>query len=122
MPQLKLYGTGSATANNVANITIPNRTILKGVQVSVIFASITNGASLRLEVSRASATEIAINGSQQCVLEVGLYGNFVTSGLAQYGINEFFPLRVPVSQGQIVYLHAVVAGTLTYYAAAVFTY
>lgn len=114
MNTIKLYGTGSATANAVAQVIIPNRTKLRAIQVAAWMDSITDGAQLNLEVSRASAKEIAVNGSQQCICEVALYGNFVTSGLAQYAINVFYPLEIETVQGQIIYLHALVAGTLTY--------
>lgn len=75
---------------------------------------ITDNGQVNCEVSRASAREIAVNGAQQCVLEVSLASNFVTSGLAQTAVNEFIPLDVPVVQGQIIYLHALVTGTVTY--------
>jgi len=113
---LKIYGTGSATANAVAQIIIPNKSRIKGVQWSLLMDSITDGATLRVELSRASATEIAVNGAQQCISEVGMYGNFVTSGLAQFSQVVFLPCDVSVVQGQIIYLHAVVAGTLNYFA------
>lgn len=114
MPVLKLYGTGAATANAVAQVVIPSRGRLVGIQTAVRINSITDGAQVDLEVSVASAREIAVNGSQQCVCQVAVEGNFVTSGLAQSGVNQFFPVDVPVVQGQIVYLHALVAGTVTY--------
>lgn len=74
----------------------------------------TDNGQVNMEVSRASAREIAVNGAQQCVLEVSLASNFVTSGLAQNAVNLFVPLNVEVVQGQIIYLHALVTGTVTY--------
>jgi hypothetical protein len=114
MNSLKLYGTGSATANAVANVLIPTRGKLKGIAVALWADSVTDNAQVNCEVSKASAREIAVNGAQQCVVEVGLAGNFLTSGLAQFGVNQFFPLDIDVTQGQLIYLHAVVTGTLTY--------
>lgn len=114
MPTLKLYGTGSATANAVAQIIVPTRSLLRGAFVTMWIDSVTDNAQVNCEVSRASAREIAVNGSQQCVLEVSLAGNFLTSGLAQNAVNVFVPLSVDVVQGQIIYLHALVTGTLTY--------
>jgi hypothetical protein len=111
---LKLYGTGSATANAVANIIVPTRSTIKGVQVCFWFDSITDNAQVNCEISKASAREIAVNGAQQCICEVSIAGNFLTSGLAQFAVNQFFPVSVPVVQGQIIYLHALVTGTATY--------
>jgi hypothetical protein len=122
MPGIKLYGTGSATANAVASVIIPNAGRIIGVQVTAAFVSTTAGAQCNMEISRASAREIAVNGAQQCVCEVSVGGNFVTSGLAQFGINQFFPVNVPVVQGQIIYLHAVIAGTISYAFTAVIWY
>lgn len=122
MRTLKLYGTGSATANGVASVTIPSAGTIRGVQCAVRMNSITDGAQLNIEVSRASAREVAVNGAQQCICEVVAEGNFVTSGLAQFGINQFFPTNVSVVQGQIIYLHALVGGTVVYDATFVISY
>ena len=112
--QLKLYATGSATANAAAQITIPAAASIVGVQAAVRINSITDGAQLNLEISRSASREIAVNSAQQCVCEVVVESNFVTSGLAQFGINQFFPVHVPMVQGQFLYLHALVAGTVVY--------
>lgn len=76
---------------------------------------VADNSNCALEVSRASATELAVNGAQQCIAVVGQYGNLVTSGVFPGGINVFLPVDVPVDQGQIVYLHALIT-TCTYYA------
>lgn len=122
MPTLKLYGTGSATANAVAQIIIPSAGRIKGVQVCLWIDSVTDNAQVNCEVSKASAREIAVNGAQQCICEVSIAGNFATSGLAQFGVNQFFPVDAQVVQGQIIYLHALVTGTATYNFTAVLTY
>lgn len=111
----KLYATGSATANGVAIITVATAARLLGVQWAVDLDSITDGAGVVLELSATSATEIAVNEAQQCLSEVRWFGNFVTSGLAQTGINLWVPLpMVPCTQGQKLYLHAVISGTVVY--------
>lgn len=122
MYSVKLYGTGAATANAVANVIIPSRGKLRGIAVALWADSNTDNAQVNCEVSKASAREIAVNGAQQCVVEVGIGGNFVTSGLAQFGVNQFYPLDVDVVQGQIIYLHALVTGTLTYNFTGVISY
>lgn len=114
MRTIKLWVTGSATANNAANIIVPGRATLRGVQVALRINSITDGAQLDLELSRASAREIQVNSSQQCILQVCYESNFVTSGLAQGGLNQFFPCSCPLEQGQMIYAHALIAGTVIY--------
>lgn len=114
MRTLKLYGSGASTANAVASVIIPSATRIKGVQVQAFIDCVTDNGACQLEISQASASEIAINGSQQCIVTIGMFSNFLTSGLAQFGVNQFFPVDVAVAQGQILYLHALVSGTLTY--------
>lgn len=111
---LKLYGTGSATANAVAQVTLPQRLTLKGIQAAIRVNSITDGGQVDLELSRASASQIATNGALDSILTVSVEGNFVTSGLAQFGVNQFFPVDAPFDQGAILYLHATVGGTIVY--------
>lgn len=113
MSSLKLYGSAGATANSVASVIVPSATRIRGVQFAAIIDCNTDNGTAQVEVSRASAREIAVNGAQQAIAEIWLQSNFVTSGLAQYGVNEFFPVDVPVVQGQIIYLHIVIAGTVT---------
>jgi hypothetical protein len=122
MRTLKLYGTASATANAVAQLTIPSAATIKAVQYSILFDSITDNGKLQLELSRSSATEIATNGAQQCICELGLYSNFVTSGLSQPVLAGMLFVSSPFAQGQIIYLHTVVSGTLTFYATFVLHY
>jgi len=115
----KLYGTAAATANGVASIIIPRRSRLVGIQWGCRFDNITDNASCVLELSLASATEIAVNNAQQCISECHFWSNFVTSGATNAGTNLFVPVDTSLEQGQNVYLHAVVSGTLTFYANAI---
>lgn len=115
MRTIKLYGTGSATANAVAQVTIPSRSRLVGVQACIRLDQVADNSSVVLELSKASATEVAVNGSQQCVAMWGNYANLVTSGIGMGGINVFYPVDVSLDQGQILYLHAAVT-TSTFYA------
>lgn len=122
MRVLKLYATGSATANAVAQVVIPSAGRIRGVQVCFSIDSITDNAQATVEVSRASSTEINVNGSQQCVCQVDIRSNLLTSGLTAPGIVTFLPVDVPVNQGQIIYLHAVIVGTVTYFATFLLNY
>lgn len=115
MRTLQLYATGSATGTSVAQVTIPSVATLKGVQVSFQINSITDDAQVRLELSKVPTNQIATNGALDPFLEVGLYGNFVTSGLYQNGIVQFLPIEIPCRQGEVIYLHATVSGTAVYF-------
>ena len=122
MRTLKLYATGSATANAVANLVIPVSATIRAIQYSVLFDNITDNGLCRLELSRSSSTEIAVNGAQQCCAEIGVAGNFVTSGLAQPVLTGIFHVAQKFAQGQIIYTHAVISGTVTYYVAWILHY
>lgn len=114
MRTLQLYATGSATGNAVAQVIIPTRATLRICQASVRINSITDGAQVDIELSRSSSRQIATNGALDALLRLSLEGNFVTSGLAQNGINQAFPLDAAFEQGAILYLHALVGGTVVY--------
>lgn len=88
----------------------------------MLLDSITDNAVVRLELSKVPTNQVAVNGALDPFLEVGLAGNFVTSGLAQFGLNETFPVDVSCRQGEVIYLHATVAGTAIYFANAILWY
>lgn len=112
---LQIYGTASATTTSLAQVTIPSAGKLVGIQYSLIATSITAGVLVRCELSKVPSNQIATNGALDPFFETGLHGNFVTSGLAQGGQTSFSPLVMPVRQGEIIYLHCTVAGTVTFY-------
>lgn len=122
MRTIQLYGTGAATATSVAQVTIPSQGRVVGIQIDLIIDSVTDNALVRLEFSKVPTNQIGTNGALDPILEVGMAGNFATSGLAQAGVNQFFPVDIPVRQGEIIYLHATVAGTVTYYVNAILHY
>ena len=122
MRTIQLYATGSSTANAVAQITIPSQARIKAAQVSLSVDSITDGAAVKLEFSKIPTTQIDTNGAQDPFLGLRVFGNFVTSGLAQMGVNHTFPLDVECRQGEIIYVHTEVAGTVVYDLNVIFHY
>lgn len=122
MRTLQLYATGAATATSVAQVTIPSQARIVGVQIALGIDSVTDNAMVRLEYSKVPTNQIATNGALDAFLEINLAGNFATSGLAQAGVNQFFPVDIPCRQGEIVYVHATVTGTVTYYVNAILHY
>lgn len=115
----KIYATGNSTASNVANITIPSRGRIVGVQWDMSIDTVADSTIFAAEISQASASEIAVNAAQQCVSEVRAIQNLTTSGAAFGMINFFTPVDVPVQQGQILYMHILITGTATYYGGAI---
>lgn len=122
MRNVQLYATGSATGTSVAQITIPVATTIRGVHVALMVDSITDNARVQLEFSKVPSNQAGVNGAFDPFLEVDACSNFVTSGLMQGGQNMFFPLAVQCRAGEILYVHATVTGTATYYITAVFSY
>ena len=122
MRTLQLYATGAATATSVAQVTIPAAATLKGVYINFALDCVTDNGQVRAELSKVPTNQIGTNGALDPFLEVGVFSNFVTSGLATGGVNAFMPLDVQCRQGEIVYLHVTVSGTATYYFNAIFVY
>lgn len=122
MRTIQLYATGSATANAVAQITIPSATSVKAIQISLDIDSVTDNADVTLEFSKIPTTQIATNGAQDPFLEVRLKNNFVTSGMTLAGLNQTFPVDVQCRQGEIIFVHAAVTGTAVFRVNAIFWY
>jgi hypothetical protein len=122
MRTLQLYATGSATATSVASVTIPSPARIMGIQIALGIDSVTDNAMVRLELSKVPTNQIATNGALDPFLEINLAGNFATSGLAQAGVNQFFPVDIPCRQGELVYVHVTIGGTVTYYFNAILHY
>lgn len=109
----KIYASVSADTNNAASVLVPTRCTLVGVQWAVKVDAITDNAEAVCELSLASSNEIATNEAQLSISEVCQTWNFVTSGLAGGGVNLFVPVVVPLAQGQKVYYHVFITGTIT---------
>lgn len=119
---LQLYGTGAATANAVAQVTIPSKSTIKAIQCAISYDCVTDNGKVQLELSKVATSQIATNGALDPFLQVDFYSNFATSGLDMACQNLFFPVSVPCRQGEIVYMHAAVSGTATYFATFIFLY
>jgi hypothetical protein len=122
MRTIQIYATGAATATSVAQVVIPAAGRIVGVQVSLIIDCVTDNGLFRGELSKVPTNQIATNGAIDAFLEVGSATNFATSGLAENGKAVFLPVDIPVRQGEIIYLHVTVSGTVTYYFNAILHY
>lgn len=121
MRRVQLYGTGAATASAVANITIPSAGKLRGVLMRLTGDSTTDNASVLVEYSKIPTSQIQVNGSQEPICGLGLFLNVGAAGSFVLAQTLFMPLDVDVRQGEIIYLHALVAN-VTYTANAIFFY
>lgn len=114
---MQLYGTAGATANAVAQITIPSSATIKAVQFAIAVDQVADNSHLALELSKVPTSQIAVNGAQDPFWEFRTYANTTTpSGNSQTGMTR---LLVPCRQGEIIYLHAFVV-TTTFYANFIF--
>jgi len=111
-----LYATGSATATAAAQLTVQSPTGLVGLQWAVDVDSVTDNAIVVLEISSINAFQAATNDARGSISSVRYRSNFVTSGLAQGGINLWIPTAVRFRPQDILYLHVTVGGTATYVA------
>lgn len=111
-----MYATGNSVANAVASVTIPSRGTLVGIQAAIGIDQVADNSNLALELSKASATEVGVNGAQQSIAVFRSFGNLATNGTPGVQINQFIPVNVELDQGQIVYFHSAVCTTTTYYA------
>lgn len=99
--QLSAKGT-SQSANAIAQVVVPNKTSIKAIEWTVA-VSVANGSGAdSFQLSRASASEIGVNGAQQVISNVAI-GN--GSNGSPIPVTIFHPVSIPVTQGQILYLH-----------------
>lgn len=117
MRTLQLYGTAAATANAVAQITIPSASAIKAVQFAIAVDQVADNSHLALELSKVPTSQIAVNGAQDPFWEFRTFANSATpSGNSATGMTR---VLVPCRQGEIIYLHAYVV-TTTFYANFIF--
>jgi hypothetical protein len=106
METLKVFANVTTSGNAVAQVVIPSKSRIKGVQWSIMGVPATGDLTVEVELSRASASQIGVNGAQQSISQCGVTATMETSGNPQTAVAFFHPVDVPVIQGQIIYLHA----------------
>jgi hypothetical protein len=114
MNTLQLYASASATASAVAQVVIPSRTKIKGIQYAISLVCKTDAVTVDLELSKIPTSQISVNGAKDPFFHFAAASNFVTSGLSQPSFCYFIPLDVDCRQGEIIYLHAYLTGTATF--------
>lgn len=113
MNTLQLYGGLAATGSAIAQVVIPSKTKIRAIQYAIAFVCKTDAVNVDLELSKIPTSQITINGAKDPFFHFSASSNFVTSGLAQPGWTAFVPLDVDCRQGEIIYLHALIVGTVT---------
>lgn len=116
MRTLQLYGTAAATASAVAQVTIPSAGRLRGIQFAITCDATADNSRVDLELSKVPSSQIATNGAQDPFFHTTWFKDGGdAAGTTTGNLNAFFPVDVPVRQGEIIYLHALVT-TTTFYA------
>lgn len=112
MRTIQLYGTASATANAVAQVTIPSSAKLKRVQWAIGVDQVADNSNMALELSKIPTSQIATNGAPDPFFELRQWSNSTTPSMS---MNGSAPVDVDCRQGEIIYLHCLIA-TTTFYA------
>jgi hypothetical protein len=107
-----MYAASSATADNIATYDIITPAILLAIQWGVHFTSITASSNAVIALSRAAASQWAINHVRDIMSIFVMNSNFVTSGLAQPQGNLLCPVGVPVRPLDRLAIHWQETGTV----------
>lgn len=110
----KLGNTINASGNASDTFTAQRPGVLRGIQFHIGFDSVTDGASVRIQVSRSAQADIPASGGaiSNSLGEFHQYGNFVTSGLSQTAGNLLVDCNDRILLGESLYVNAVIAGTV----------
>lgn len=113
MDVYKLYGAGSATADNVASLDIRHDGHIVAIAASIaVTAADALNDGFSVELSFGSTGGIATNDTTASLLVVRASQGFLTSGGG--GVHQHQSvsgIAVPVSAGERLYLHALILGS-----------
>lgn len=117
MRTYKIYGTGAATANNVANILVGKSGRIKSIRWSARVDAVADNSVAVLELSMSPQAQSGTNDTTSEIAEVSIFGNLATSGFVHSSLKAQELVDIPIAQGERVYLHVAIT-TATYYATA----
>lgn len=118
MDVLKLFSTGSATADGVASLDVPQDGFVVAVHLDL---SITSANALddgvAAEVSFASSSGFGVNDTRASIVGARTYQGFLTTGGGPTQKTVVISgLAIEAAAGERLYMHIQTAGGVTYYA------
>lgn len=108
-----LAATITGTGANQCSVLIQRSGRIKSVRWGIAIDAATDNAALAVELNSGATSQIATHEGPNVIDGVRAHTNFTTSGLTLSSINVQRLLDYPVGQGERIYLHAVVGGTLS---------
>lgn len=114
----KIYGTGSASGNNVASVQFARSGRIRAIRWAVACDSVTDNSAFVGELSLLATAQTTVSDTLGSIDECRTYVNLGAAGSDHLQVNHITaPIDFSVGQGERLYLNTVVSGTLTYYAA-----
>lgn len=107
----------TATGNASDTFVVQRAGTIKQICFHFTFDSITDGASLKAQISRAAVADFGTSANvgaplTQALAKLFVFGNFVTSGLSQVQGNFIVECNDRITVGENLYINQIVAGTL----------
>lgn len=93
-----LYATGVTSADSIASTQVPRRSMLRGVQFSVLGTDAAGTSEGRFEISLQATSQFSTNDAE------GVLG-YVPWAQDDRGTDGFFPVNAELDAGQRVYIH-----------------
>lgn len=112
---MRIYKLYAALSNAAAlcSINIARNGKIQGLKWQLNGVCKTDAAQALVECSFQAASFINVNDTAGPIDQVGLSGNFVTSGMDSKQVNQYTPMNLPVQLGEKLYLNCVIAGTIS---------
>lgn len=108
----KLYGSSTATTNDLAHIDLPFGMFLVGLGIDIVPTGPSNTDALIAEVSVSSNGQQNVNDAQGVLGNASYAAALITSGIANIAVNTWnAAIAVFLPAGTRVYLHTYQVGT-----------
>lgn len=111
----QLYGTGTASGDNVANLDFAKRGFITAIQAAIAWDCTTDGVIGHIELSMVPSFQGSTNDVLGPMMQLKTTNNLVTSGMTNTGFPAFVSgIAIPVEPGMKAYINASLSGTVTY--------
>lgn len=112
MRVLRLHsGSVAASSDNVVNLVIPKNGRIRSIRWTGYSDVITDNATLRLQLSLNAASQMSVNNTVGVIDMLQRFHNGTAGTLTN--LEKQVLVDIPVAQGETVYLHANIGGTIT---------